>query len=153
MANIPGGSLVDGAAGSDPTSGGSSGDASNAPHLRSLHLSGLPTMKRSSRNASNPYRAHPPTTIARLGTEAMGSYERKRKQPTEEASHGISEAVKTGDSAPLTPRDPNRTYGSNDSEHGMIGNARSSPKKRKCMPKSNYLSLFKPHSKWQATGT
>ncbi|KAF8677298.1 hypothetical protein HU200_046784 [Digitaria exilis] len=132
MANSPGGSLVDGAAASDTTSGGSSGDAINATHLGSRQLPSFPTPRRSSRNTSNPYRAHPPT---RLGTEALGnaSYERKRKQPTEEASteeasHGISEAPKAGDSAPLTPR----------------------PKKRKRMSTSDYLSVFKPSSKWQA---
>nr|CAB3448534.1 unnamed protein product [Digitaria exilis] len=127
MANSPGGSLVGGAAASDTTSGGSSGDAINAAHLGSRQLSSFPTARRSSRNTSNPYRAHPPT---RLGTEALGnaSYERKRKQPTEEASHGISEAPKAGDSAPLTPR----------------------PKKRKRMSTSDYLSVFKPSSKWQA---
>ncbi|KAF8685840.1 hypothetical protein HU200_043751 [Digitaria exilis] len=125
MANRPGGSPVDGAAGSDTTSGGGSGDAINAAHLRSRQLSSLLSAKRSSRNASNLYKAHPPTTT-RLGIEALGSCERKRKQQLDGASHGISEADKAGDSAPPTP-------------------------KRKCMPKNKYLSVFKLSSKWQGT--
>ncbi|KAF8677201.1 hypothetical protein HU200_046677 [Digitaria exilis] len=103
MANRPGGSPVDGAAGSDTTSGGGSGDAINAAHLRSRQLSSLLSTKRSSRNASNLYKAHPPTTT-RLGIEALGSCERKRKQQLDGASHGISEAAKAGDSAPPMPK-------------------------------------------------
>ncbi|RLM79052.1 hypothetical protein C2845_PM12G00620 [Panicum miliaceum] len=154
MASTPGGSLVDGAAGSNTTSGNGSRNAINGPHLRSRQLFSLPPARRSSRSTPNHYRGYPPTT---LGGEASGSYEKKRKVPMEEAPHGISEAVKVSGSAPLTPRDPNRSYSSKDgakgrsSEHAMFGSARSSTKKRKCMPMSNYLSQFKPSSKVVAT--
>jgi hypothetical protein len=156
MASTPGGSLIDGAAGSNTTSGNGSRNAINGPHLRSRQLFSLPPARRSSRSTPNRYRGYPPTT---LGGEASGSYEKKRKVPMEEAPHGISEAVKVSGSAPLTPRDPNRSYSSKDgakgrlSEHAMFGSARSSTKKRKCMPMSNYLSQFKPSSKVVATGT
>ncbi|PAN03583.1 hypothetical protein PAHAL_1G006900 [Panicum hallii] len=154
MASTPGGSLIDGAAGSNTTSGNGSRNAINGPHLRSRQLFSLPPARRSSRSTPNRYRGYPPTT---LGGEASGSYEKKRKVPMEEAPHGISEAVKVSGSAPLTPRDPNRSYSSKDgakgrlSEHAMFGSARSSTKKRKCMPMSNYLSQFKPSSKVVAT--
>ena len=155
MASTPGGSLIDGAAGSNTTSGNGSRNAINGPHLRSRQLSSLAPARRSSRSTPNPYR-FPPTT---LGGEASGSYEKKRKALMEEAPHGIPEAVKVSGSAPLTPRDPNRTYSSKDgakgrsSEHAMVGSARSSTKKRKCMPVNNYLSEFTPCSKGVATGT
>ncbi|CAM0146348.1 unnamed protein product [Urochloa decumbens] len=150
MASTPGGSLVDGAAGSNTASG----NAVTAHHLMSRQLSSLPAVRRSGRSTSNPYRGHPPT---RLGTEASGSHDKKRKAPTEEAPCGISEAAKASDSAPLTPIDPNRTYSSKDgakgrsSEHAMVGNTWSSPTKRKCLSTRSYLSLFKPHRKGEAT--
>ncbi|CAM0148714.1 unnamed protein product [Urochloa decumbens] len=150
MASTPGGSLVDGAAGSNTTSG----NAVTAHHLMSRQLSSLPAVRRSGRSTSNPYRGHPPT---RLGTEASGSHDKKRKAPTEEAHCGISEAAKVSDSAPLTPIDPNRTYSSKDgakgrsSEHAMVGNAWNSPTKRKCLSTRSYLSLFKPYRKGEAT--
>ena len=155
MTSNPGGSLIDGAAGSNTTSGNGSRNAINGSHLRSRQLSSLAPARRSSRSTPNPYR-FPHTT---LGGEASCSYEKKRKALMEEAPHGISEAVKVSGSAPLTPRDPNRTYSSKDgvkgklSEHAMVGSARSSPKKRKCMPRGNYLSEFTPRSKGVATGT
>ncbi|RCV05901.1 hypothetical protein SETIT_1G119900v2 [Setaria italica] len=155
MANIPEGSLIDGTAGSNTTSGNGGPNAISAPHLRSRQLFNVPTARRrSSRTTPNPFRGHPPT---RLGSEALGSYEKKRKAPTEEAPSGISEAVKVSNSAPLTPRDPNRTYSSKDgakgrfSEHAMVENAWSSPKKRRCTRISNYLSQFTPSSKGKAT--
>jgi len=154
MASNPGGSLIDGAAGSNTTSGNGSRNAINGSQLRSRQLSSLPPVRRSSRRTPNRYRGYPPTT---LGGEASGSHEKKRKALMEEAPHGIPEAVKVSGSAPLTPRDPNRTYSSKDgakgrsSEHAMVGSARSSTKKRKCMPVNNYLSEFTPCSKGVAT--
>ncbi|RLN07805.1 uncharacterized protein C2845_PM11G12100 [Panicum miliaceum] len=154
MVSTPGVSLIDGAAGGNTTSGNGSRNAINGPHLRPRQPFSLSPARRSSRSTPNRYRGYPPMT---LGGEASGSYEKKRKAPMEETPHGISEAVKVCGSAPLMPRDPNRTCSSKDgakgrlSEHAMVGSARSSTKKRKCMPMSNYLSQFKPPSKVVAT--
>ncbi|CAN6277296.1 unnamed protein product [Urochloa humidicola] len=146
MGSTSGGPLIDGAAGSNTASG----NALSAHHLRSRQPSSLPTTRSSGRSTPNPYRGRPPS---RLGSEASGFHEKKRKAPTEEAPCGISETAKVSDSAPLAPRDPNRTYSSKDGakQHTMVGNAWSSPTKRKCLPIRNYLSQFKPSRKGKAT--
>ncbi|CAO2041379.1 unnamed protein product [Urochloa humidicola] len=151
MGSTPRGSLIeDGAAGSSTASG----NAVAAHYLRSRQLSSLPATRTSGRRTSNPYKGLPPT---RLGSEASGSHDKKRKALTEEAPRGNSEAAKVPDSAPLTPRDTNRTYSFNDGakgrsgEHAMVGNPWSSPTKRKCVPTRNYLSQFKPNRKGETT--
>lgn len=101
-------------------------------------------------------RAHPPT---RLGSEVPEPSQKKLKVLNEEeAPCGVSNAGKISVPSSMASRDPNETSSSEDhtgghtSEYAMVGNARGSPIKRKCMRRSHYLRLFSSR-KGQHTGS